>query len=406
MHILYVVQYFNLPHEPGGGRAYHFARHWVQRGHRVTVVTGALNHKTASVPDSRRGRLFSPEGVEGIDVVYCAASASIRNSFAGRLLNFFGFAVLSTWACLFRVKRPDVVYASSTPLTVGLPGWLASVRWRAPFVFEVRDLWPESAIVAGVLQNRVVIRLASGLERFLYRRAAHVVAVTRGIREGIVKAGVPQEKVQLVPNGVDDLLLAEPQLGPPSLNGRPFRCIYVGALGRWNGNETILEAARHLRQDPVEFVFVGDGDQRRSMEERVRAEGLSKVRFIGALPKREAMDHLQSADAALICTWDHPFHRMVLANKIFDYLAAGKPIVAAAEGEMVELLRSSGAGIAVPPGPGLPMAEAIRQLMGLPEGVRREMGQKGRAHVLANYRRSDLAERVERTLRSLAHEGS
>ena len=406
MHILYVVQYFNLPHEPGGGRAYHFARHWAQRGNRVTVVAGALNHKTASVPEARRGRLFSWEQVDGIDVVYCASSARIRNSIAGRLLNFFGFALLSTWLCLFRVRRPDVVYASSTPLTVGLPGCLASVRWRVPFVFEVRDLWPESAIVAGVLRNRLAIGLARWLERFLYRRASHIVAVTRGIRDGIVKCGIPGGKVQLVPNGVDDLLLSEPQHRPPSPNGRFFQCIYVGALGRWNGNGTILEAARHLREDPVEFVFVGDGDQRGQMEEQVRSEGLSNIRFMGALPKQEAMEHLHKADAALICTWDHPFHRMVLANKIFDYLAAGKPIVAAADGEMVELLLTSGAGIAVPPGPGLAMARAIRQLIELPEDARREMGRRGRAHVLANYRRSDLAEQVEHALRQLAHEAS
>ena len=397
MHILYVVQYFNLPDEPGGGRAYHFARHWVRSGHRVTVLTGTVNHKTASVPEKYRGRLFTHETVEGIDLVRCASTIGGR-SFASRVASFVSYGVLACWAALYRVESPDVAYASSTPLTVGFPGWLAAVRWRCPFLFEVRDLWPESAVVAGYLRNPLLVRLAEALERFLYARAARVIAVTRGIERGVLARGVPPAKVLFVPNGVDDILVDAAEL--PASTSPTFRCIYVGALGAWNGNETMIEAMALLQDRPdVELVIVGDGNHRKVLEEQCRANGLRTVRFLGALPKRQAVEQLRDADLCLVCTWNHPFHRMVLANKIFDYLAAGKPVVAAAAGEMADLLATSGAGIAVEPGDAPAMADAIRRIASMGRAERQAMGARGRAHVLAHYSRRDLAERVEREMR-------
>lgn len=397
LHILYVVQYFNLPSEPGGGRAYHFATHWVKAGHRVTVVTGTMNTKTASVPEKYRGRAFVEETVEGVTLIRCGSSARIR-SMRGRISNFLGFAARATWAATRRVDRPDVVYASSTPLTVGIPGLAAALRWRRPFVFEVRDLWPESAVIAGVLKNRLLIGVASWFERLLYRRAARIVAVTRGIEAGIVEAGVPPEKVLFIPNGVDDLVEGT---GTAPRPGGPFRVVYVGALGRWNGNETLVDAAVLLRDEPgIEFVIVGDGDQRGELEQRARTGG-ARLRFLGALPKDQAVAQIQAGDAGVISTWDHPFHAMVLANKIFDYLGAGKPVLAAARGEMEQLLREARAGLSVPPGDPGALAQLVRQMRDLPAEERLAMGRRGREHVLAHYRRSDLARRAEELMRQI-----
>jgi glycosyltransferase involved in cell wall biosynthesis len=404
LHIVYVVQYFNLPSEPGGGRAYHFATHWARAGHRVTVVTGTVNHKTAEVPEKYRGRLFTHETLEGVTLIRCASSSSIRRSIGGRIRNFLGFALLASWAAMFRTGRPDIFYASSTPLTVGLPGLLGSLRWRRPFVFEVRDLWPESAVIAGILRNRWVIRAATAFERLLYRRARRIVAVTRGIEAGIVGYGVPREKVVFVPNGVDDLV-GEAAPPVPARGDGKFRVVYVGALGRWNGNETLVEAAGLLRDDAgIEFVVVGDGDQRPQLEEQARAAG-ARMRFLGALPKDRAVEEIRAGDACVICTWDHPFHKMVLANKIFDYLGAGKPVLAAARGEMEQLLAEAEAGLVVEPGDPVALAGIVRKMRDLPEAERAAMGRRGREHVLAHYRRSELAGRVEGVLEELVAPG-
>jgi glycosyltransferase involved in cell wall biosynthesis len=400
LHIVYIVQYFNLPSEPGGGRAYHFATHWAKAGHRVTVITGTVNHKTAEIPERFRGRAFTHETLEGVDLVRCASSAEIRRSIVGRIKNFLGFAGLASWAAFRRIDRPDVVYASSTPLSVGIPGLVAATRWACPFVFEVRDLWPESAVIAGVLKNRAIIAAATAFERFVYRRATRIVAVTRGIQDGVVAQGVAREKLAFVPNGVDDIV-GDAGSALPARGDGTFRVVYVGALGRWNGNETLVDAAALLKDDPgIEFLVVGDGDQRRELEDRARLSG-ARMRFLGALPKDRAVEQIRAADACVICTWDHPFHRMVLANKIFDYMGAGKPVLAAARGEMEQLLAEAGAGLSVPPGDPEALAAIVRRMRDLPEAERAAMGRRGREHVLANYRRSDLAAKLETVLAAI-----
>jgi glycosyltransferase involved in cell wall biosynthesis len=207
--------------------------------------------------------------------------------------------------------------------------------------------------------------------------------------------------VLFVPNGVDDILGSDGEAPPTRADG-VFRVVYVGALGRWNGNETLVDAAAILKGDPgIEFVVVGDGDQRVALEERARAGG-ARMRFLGALPKEHAVREIRQADACVICTWDHPFHAMVLANKIFDYMGAGRPVLAAARGEMAQLLEEAKAGLSVPPGDPASLADLVRRMRDLPAAEREAMGRRGRAHVLAHYRRSDLARKTEAEILRLA----
>jgi glycosyltransferase involved in cell wall biosynthesis len=403
MRIVYFVQYFNLPHEPGGSRAYQFARAWVRAGHDVTIVTGAVNHKTLSVPGKYRGRLYVREEVDGIRIVRAWSYAGIRGSFRRRLLNFLSFAATAAGAGLLAAGRPDVVYASSTPLTVGLPGLATSVLRRATFFFELRDLWPESAVVAGVLDGRSrATRAAYALARLLYRRAARCVAVTRGIADGLAAAGVPREKILFVPNGVDDWMVGDlgpppapaPGAGPPA-GAAAFKVVYVGAHGRWNGLPQILDAAALLRdRADISFVFAGDGDERERLVARARELGLTRMTFLGAIPKREAFDLLRGGSASIVATWSHEFQKMVLANKIFDYLAAGRPVVAAAHGEMAELIAEAGCGVVTPPEQPAALAGAIRRLADTAAADRERMGAAGREYILRHYRRTDLAARL------------
>ncbi len=394
MRIVYFVQYFNLPHEPGGSRAYQFARAWVRAGHEVTIVTGAVNHKTLSVPEKYRGRLYVREEVDGIRIVRAWSYAGIRGSFRKRLVNFLSFAATACGAGLFLAGRPDVVYASSTPLTVGLPGLVTATLRRARFFFELRDLWPESAVVAGVLNGRSrATRAAFALARLFYRRAARCVAVTRGIAEGLAAAGVPREKILFVPNGVDDWMVGD--LGPAPPEGPGFRVVYVGAHGKWNGLGQLLEAAALLRdRADVSFVFAGDGDERDALVARAAELGLTRVTFLGAIPKREAFELLRGGSASVVATWSHEFQKMVLANKIFDYLAAGKPVVAAAHGEMADLVAEAGCGLVTPPEQPAALADAIRRLADTPPAERARMGRAGRDHILRAYQRTELAARL------------
>ncbi|MCA9755683.1 MAG: glycosyltransferase family 4 protein [Candidatus Eisenbacteria bacterium] len=399
MRIVYFVQYFNLPHEPGGSRAYQFARAWVDRGHQVLIVTGMVNHKTLRVPEAYKGKLVHLEEVEGIRILRVWSFAGIRGSFRKRFLNFASYALSAGFFSLFRAGSVDLIYASSTPLTVGLPGrFLATIR-RVPWVFEVRDLWPDSAIIAGVLSKTSwPTRLASHLANGFYANAARVVGVTRGIVDGLREHGVPEEKLLCVPNGVDNWM-TEVDAPPPEPN--EFQVVYVGAHGRWNGLGQILDAAHLLRDEGISFLFVGDGDERTALMERAERENLTRVEFCPAVPKKEAFDKIRRGSASIVVTWDHPFQKMVLANKIFDYLASGRPVIVGADGEMAELVREAGCGFVTRPEQPEELADAIRKMMALSPEERAEMGRKGREFILAEYQREHLAERLLATFETL-----
>jgi len=395
MQILYFAQYFSLPDEPGGSRAYQFARAWVECGHSVTVITGNVNYNTLHVHEGSRGKISFTETIDGVRVIRVWVYSRTRGSIQKRYVNFLSYAVTATLVGLFRGGRADIVYATSTPLTAGIPGYLNALFRRIPFVFEIRDLWPESAVVAGALPaGSFITRFAQSLACFLYARAAHMVAVTQGIVDGLLLHAVPPERVLLAPNGVDDWIVNSQPLPPPS-ESEAFRIVYAGAHGMWNGLEQILDAAAILRdQSRIEFLFIGDGERRDALIERAQTEGLDHVRFLGPVPKREAFRLLQEASASIIVTWDHPFQKMILANKLFDYLAAGRPTIVAAVGEMEELVREADAGIVVPPGRPDLLADAILRLARLAPEDRQRLGENGRRYVIKHCQRRHLADRI------------
>ena len=388
MHILYMVQYFNSPDDPGGSRAYEFARRWAVVGHKVTLLAGDLNHKTLSTITSPT---VSPVGVT---VVRVRTYNKIRGSYVRRIANFLSFAVGATLKAL-TIPRVDVVYASSTPLTTGVAGFIVAFVKRARFVFEIRDLWPESAIVAGVLRRGLLVRIIEYAERFLYARADTLVALTAGIQKGIIERGGAASKVVLVPNGMDDWMVDMP-LRPianfPLDTNRHFVCTYVGALGRWNGLETILEAAKILEGSRVRFLIVGDGDHRDELRKQMATLGLTNVVFHEPVPKKEVLGYLAASHLCVLCTWPHPFHRLMLPNKIFDYMAAASPVVAAAHGELAELIESADCGWVVTPGAPEELARICLQLSATDLHLLRRKGANGRVFVERHYKRSQLAD--------------
>lgn len=388
MHILYMVQYFNSPEDPGGSRAYEFARRWASVGHKVTLLAGNLNHKTLST-------ITSPTVVPaGVTVVRVPTYNRIRGSYARRIVNFLSFAVGATVKAL-TIPRVDVVYASSTPLTTGAAGFMAALVKRARFVFEVRDLWPESAIVAGVLERGPLVRIIEHAERFLYARADTLVALSAGIRTGIIERGGAAGKVVLVPNGMDDWMIdlpIRPMADFPLDASRHFVCTYVGALGRWNSLETILECARILEGSRVRFLIIGDGDHRDALRQQAETLGITNVVFHGPVPKKQVLDYLAASHVSVLCTWPHPFLGTVLQNKIFDYMAAARPVVAAAHGELASLIEAADCGWVVRPGAPEELARICLELSATAPHVLQHKGANGRAFVERHYRRSRLAD--------------
>ena len=304
MHILYLHQYFlTRSSKVGGTRSYEFARYLQRQGHKVTIVTAASDQLDQGSKMRRRE-------IEGIEVIELSAGYAdhvqgTRMSYSRRIYNFISFALACTWLGL-RLPKPDVVFATSTPLTIGIPGLIISKFRRTPHVFEVRDLWPEAPIQMGALRSPLLIKAARWLEHTIYRHSAHIVALSPGMRDGVVAAGIPERDVTVIPNS-SDLDLFSPTVDGSDyrkrldLNGQ-FTCAYFGTMGEANGLNFVLDAAtelKHRQVSDVAFVLHGDGKERQLLESRCAAEGLSNVIFSDPVAGKEAIAQL--AAAANVC---------------------------------------------------------------------------------------------------------
>jgi len=386
MRILYLHQFFITREGIGGTRSYEFARRFVARGHEVRMVTAGGGDRA----------------VDGIEVVgasgaYSDYMTATAMSYPRRILAFARFAAGSALAAL-RGPRPDVIYATSPPLTMALPAMLASLRWRAPFVFEVRDLWPEAPIQMGALENPLLRALARGLERLVYRRAAAVIALSPGIRDGVLEAGAPVAAVELVPNAAD-LELFSPERDGSELRerlglGDRFVVSYFGAMGEANDLTQVVEAAALLDPEQVAFVLLGGGKRRGELEELARRRGAVNVLFEDPVPDKSSVARLAAAsDACLTVFKDVPVLATNSPNKLFDTLAAGRPAIVNTPGWMRELVEQNEAGLFARPGDARDLADKIEQLRADPELARR-LGRNARALAERDFGRDQLAARA------------
>jgi glycosyltransferase involved in cell wall biosynthesis len=300
-----------------------------------------------------------------------------------------------------RAPRPDVVVASSPSLPAAASAAALARARGARFVLEVRDLWPDSAIAMGLVSDPRIIAVSRRLESYCYRRADRIVALTEGIRDGIVAQGVSPARITLITNGVD--LEIQDDTAPVALPDDAFVAMYVGAHGTYSSLETVLDAAERLRDTPqARVVLVGGGDRKAALVEGAARRGLANVTFIDSVPKREVPSWLARADVCLLPYQDNPLFAGALPNKVFDYLGAARPIIAAApEGELTRLVAAAGCGVAVPPEDGAALAAAIRE-MATDRDAARRLGDNGRRHALEHYDRAALAARFVAVVESLA----
>jgi glycosyltransferase involved in cell wall biosynthesis len=361
--ILYLHQFFITRDGVGGTRSYEFARRFVKRGHAVRMVTAGEGPRIADGIDV--------VGVRGAYSDYMGATAM---SNLRRMLAFGRFAAGATVAAL-RGPRPDVIYATSPPLTMALPALAAALRWRAPLVFEVRDLWPEAPIQMGALRNPLARRLARALERLVYARSARVIALSPGIQ-----AALPDGKTVLVPNAADlDLFDPEtPRAG--------FVVSYFGAMGEANDLTSAVEAARLLPD--VSFVLMGDGKRRDQLERSAPPN----VQFRNG-SKAEVARLAGESSACLTLFKDVPVLATNSPNKLFDTLAAGRPAIVNMDGWMRELVERNDAGVYVRAGDAADLAEKVAWLRDNPEAVER-MGRNARALAEREFARDELAARA------------
>ena len=403
MRILYLHQFFMTRGGVGGTRSYEFARRFVAQGHDVTMVTA--RDASAEPADPLRRVIDGIEVVE-IEAGYSDYPRGTAMAYPQRMLAFAQFAVASALAVI-RLPRPDVILATSPPLTVAIPALLARRLRRAPLVFEVRDLWPEAPRQMGALRNPLVLAVARALERLAYREAAHVIALSPGMADGVVGAGKQREQVSMIPNAADLDLFSPAVDGSEWLErlgaeGR-FVCSYFGTMGEANDLTVVVEAARELEtrgEHGVLFVLHGRGKRRPVLEEM--AAGLDNLRFSDPVGDKGEVARLAAAsDACMTIYADVPVLYTCSPNKLFDTFAAGRPAIVNTPGWLRELVEENDAGVYARPGDAGALADAVLRLRDDPEGVAR-MGGNARRLAEERFARDDLAGQVLAVLRAAA----
>ncbi len=374
------------------------------RGHQVEVVAPFPTYPAGTIPPAYRYRLGRWEQVNGLPVHRLAVTPWASRRALARIVHQASF-MLSGGLRALTLPRPDVLLVESHPLFVGLAGWAVGGLRRVPVVLNVSDLWPESAVAVGALRGRRVIQLAEWMERRAYAGAAEIIAMSRGIREGILRvvgAG-RQEHVHLITNSVEADRF-RPDVDGAAMRARfglppeAFVVGYLGNLGLAQKLETLLEAAHLLRDDPaIRVLLVGGGACEPELRACAARLALPNVIFGGPLPFERMPEALAAVDASAILLKDAPVFTGVLPSKIFEAMAAGKPIVATLGGEAADLIREVGVGIVAPPEDAAGLAGAIRRLQGDP-ALREQMGRRGRAYAEAHLSPQAITDRIEAVL--------
>ncbi len=405
--ILYLSQYF--PPEAGATqtRAFEMARTFVRLGNPVTMLAEIPNHPSGIIPTAYRRKLFERSDLDGIDVIRVWVKASPDKNFRSRLLFYLSYMFTAALAGLLLARDEyDLVYCSSPPLFVGAAG-LALSDWKhLPFVFEVRDLWPESAVALGELSNPRWIRWAERLENLCYSHARKIVVVTKGIQQHLAARAIPLEKLILTPNGTNPDEFQFHSTGRAKIRAElgwqdKFIVIYAGIFGLAQGLETVLEAAKLLQdQDGIRFLLVGEGPKK---EEIVRLAAKLKLTNLRILPEqaRQSMpDLLSAADVALTPLRRLDLFKGALPSKIFDAWACRRPVVLSIDGEARTVVEHAGGGIFTPPEDPQALADVLIDLQTDPERCT-QMGARGRDYAVQHYSRAALAEQLLRILETV-----
>lgn len=368
MKLLYVSQYF--PPEMGApaARVYELSRKWVEAGHHVTVLTGFPNHPTGIVPEGYRRqmrRLTTRERVDGIEVVRTWLYPAPNRRPMERMLNYSSFCISACLRGLF-LDRPDLVIATSPQLLVGLSGWWISHVKRCPFVFEVRDLWPESLLASGIgREDSALIGSLERLASFLYRQCDRIV-VTEVFKENLmVRRGLSADKIEVIENGVETELFSPEKDGTVlrksyGLDGR-FVVSYIGTIGYAHGLDIILQAARRFNQILPEAIFllIGEGAEKEKLEGMVREERLGNIRFLPQQPRESIPLFINASDVCLVLLRKAELFTTVLPSKMLEFMACGRPVVLGVDGQARKILDEAHAGMYITPGDPEALVQAV-----------------------------------------------
>jgi len=393
-------------------RAAELACHWSEAGHEVSVLTGFPNHPTGVVPAEWRGRLkrlVYRDKFGQVDVFRTWLWPLPNRKSHERMRNYASFCISAALRGL-TIPRPDVVIASSPQLLVGLSGWWLAFSRQLPFVFEVRDLWPESLTAVGVGNEHSLLHHAlAAVAKFLYERADRVVVVSPAFRESLTNRWrVPTEKIAVVENGVETEMFAPAPTAACDALRREigaesrFLVCYVGTMGMAHGLETLLDAATTLQQrsSNVLFLLVGEGAEKERIKAIAHSRGLTNVRFIDQQPRERIPAFISASDVCLVLLKKTDVFKTVIPTKMLEFMSCARPVILGVDGQARQILEQAGAGVFIEPENAEALVQAIDSLQRDRETAN-ALGQKGRKYILEKFSRSRTAEKYIDVLTAL-----
>jgi glycosyltransferase involved in cell wall biosynthesis len=403
MNILLIHQFFLGKNDGGGSRFNEMTRVWTEKcGANVTVLSGMVHYASGKKDETYKGKYtFIEQLNDQLKVIRCYVSESYNVNFLGRLWGYFSFVFSSIYGGLFKAKEKyDVILVTSPPLFVGITAYVLSKIKRVPFVFEIRDLWPESAIDTGVLQNKWIIKFAYWFEGFIYKKATLINVLTPAFRDKLInEKGVAPEKIIFIPNAADfslsEKLLKEfdvTEFRKTNQFDDKFVIIYVGAHGVANHLIQVIEAAERLKDTNVLFLLIGDGMQKPSLKEETQKRNLSNIRFVDSVSKAEVFKYILASDMGSSILKKVDTFKTVYSNKTFDYMSCKKPILMAIDGVSRALVEDAGCGVYVEPENTDDWEEKVRTYLNNPQLIEKQ-GESGYQYAQKYFDRDFLAKK-------------
>ncbi|MBU2526470.1 MAG: glycosyltransferase family 4 protein [Bacteroidetes bacterium] len=409
MNILLIHQYFLEDSDSGGSRFNEMTRTWTEMGHEVTVLAGMINPTESVKYPEYKGKYFKHKQQGKVKVLRCHVSESYNKSFLGRFWGYLSFMFSALWGGLFKLKgKYDLILVTSPPLFVGVSAYLLSRLKRVPFVFEIRDLWPESAIDTGVVTNKMVIKMAYAFEAFIYKKAKLINVLTPAFREKLIQdKNVPAEKIIFIPNAADFSLLEKL---PESFDATAFKkslglegkfvITYVGAHGVANHLIQLLDAAELLRDTDVVFQLIGSGMQKEMLVREAQKRRLDNVVFRPPVAKEEVFKYILASDMGTSVLKKVDTFKTIYSNKTFDYMSCKMPVLLLIDGVSRQLVEEAGCGVYAEPENPTDIAEKVRHCLSI-QAQLPEMGKKGYDYARQHFDREVLAKQYAASLEKL-----
>ena len=335
INILYLHQYFKTPNDAGGTRSYWVAKNLKDSGYNVTVITSSNTYSGEKI-------------INGIRVIYLKISYDQKFSLLKRFVSFFLFSFFSILK-IYKLKKPNLIIATSTPLSIGIPALYFKLFFNIPYIFEVRDLWPDVPINMGAIKNKYLIYFSKLLEKIIYKKAIHIIALSPGMKMGIIKY-VNENKISMIPNfSNNDLYYPRDKnlllINKFKLNIKSFKVIYFGSMGIANDIDIIINTAKLFENDiNVEFIFAGDGSERTKAKNKCSLLGINNVKFLGKIPMIDLPELINLCDISIVTFKDIPILSTNSPNKFFDSLASGKPILLNSNGWTKDIIEKNECG--------------------------------------------------------------